>query len=249
LALLAVVPAVVSGQSDNPVREVDALTSQWTDLEHQTDTIEANWRTQQPVLEQQLSLLDRETRELTEYLAGFEQQQDEVEQRRLELIEEQTQLEREQDTLESSLTQISRELRVLGPQLPPPLAATWTADLARFENGLLTNTEKLQIALQLLGQLDDFEQKITLNDTVMTLADGADYEVHQLYLGLSHGWYVTSDGRFAASGAAGPDGWRWTSVEDGRQISEILAILERRTEPQLVSIPLSLNTDSAGRGN
>jgi hypothetical protein len=247
--MLILVPALVSGQSDNPVREVDALTSQWTDLEHQSDTIEANWRTQQPVLEQQLSLLDRETRELTEYLAGFEQQQDEVEQRRLELAEEQTELEREQDALDGALAQISRELRRLGPQLPPPLAVSWTDDLARFENGLLTNTEKLQLALQLLGQLDDFEQKITLNVTVMALSDGAEYEVHQVYLGLSHGWYVTSDGQFAAAGTAGPDGWRWTPVMDARPISDIVAILERRSEPQLISIPLALNATAAAGGN
>jgi hypothetical protein len=246
ITLLGGMPRLSAGQTPgDPVREVEALTLQWTDLERQKDILQANWRTDKPILEQQLLLFEREARELDAYLETSAQQQDEVEQRRLELLEEQTRLEREQDALERSLAQASRGLETLHPQLPPPLFEAWTEDLPRLRSPLLTPTEKLQLMLELLEQLDDFQRKITLHQSVMTMADGRDYEVKQVYLGLSHGWYVTADGRFGAAGAAGTSGWQWTAVTDNQAITDIVGILERRVEPALVSIPLKLNAPTS----
>jgi hypothetical protein len=83
----------------------------------------------------------------------------------------------------------------------------------------------------------------------MTMTDGRDYIVQQVYLGLSHGWYVTADGRFAASGMASPEGWQWTALDDGGQIAAIVGILERRFDAELVSVPLSLSAPSGARAN
>lgn len=247
LAALAVPAAVIA--DDDLVRDIDALTLQWTQLEHQKDVLLANWRTGQPILEQQLSLLERESEKLTDLLEASAQEQDEVEQKRLELLEEQTRLEQEQAALDRSLVQATLELKSLYPQLPPPLLQAWTEDLPRLDDPLSSATERLQLVLELLQQLNDFEQKVTLNETVMTLDDGRDHLVTQVYLGLSHGWYVTEDQRFAGAGMAERDGWRWTPVTDGGAIAKIAGILDRRLEPELVSIPLELNSPSAGIGD
>jgi len=64
--------------------------------------------------------------------------------------------------------------------------------------------------------------------------------VKQVYLGLSHGWYVTADQSFAAAGKPGPDGWLWTPVTDTAPIATIVGILEQRLDPAFVSIALEL---------
>jgi hypothetical protein len=122
----------------------------------------------------------------------------------------------------------------------------WEQDLPRLDDVLLTASEKLQVVLELLGELDDFQQKITVHETVMTLGDGQEYLVKQVYLGLSHGWYVTADQQYAAAGSATIDGWQWTAVDEGSAISRIAAILERRENPVLVSIPVQLNLPAGG---
>ena len=60
IMLLLAVFAPPSGAQEaaDPIQEIDALTQQWTNLEHQKDVLRAEWRTQEPVLEQQLALLD-----------------------------------------------------------------------------------------------------------------------------------------------------------------------------------------------
>ncbi|HZF30975.1 MAG TPA: DUF3450 family protein [Gammaproteobacteria bacterium] len=248
LVLLLAVVAAPSGaqQTADPIRQVDALTQQWTSLEHQKDQLRSEWRTQKPVLEQQLTLLEREIKELSTLIETAAQQQGDVEQQRLKMLEEQTRLEEEAAALEVSLAQASANLHSLHRDLPPPLSKAWDDELARLDNPLETVTERFQKLLELLGQLDDFDAKLTLNEAVMTLDDGSDHVVKQVYLGLSHGWYVTADQRFAAAGMPGPDGWAWTPVTDAAAIAKIVGILEQRVDPDFVSIGFKLSQPLAG---
>jgi len=246
LLLAAFAPSSGAQEAADPIQEVDALTQQWTSLEHQKDELRAEWRTQKPTLEQQLALLEREIAELNTFLETTAAQQDDVEQRRLTMLEEQTRLEEEAGALEASLGQASLELHALQRDLPPPLAETWAEELARFDNPLETVTERFQKLIELLGQLDDFSAKVTLNEAVMTLGDGRDHVVKQVYLGLSHGWYVTADQQFAAAGRLGPNGWAWTSITDTAPIAKIVGILEQRVDPDFVSIALDLNQPPRG---
>ncbi len=247
MTLLLVLPASIVRSADDPVRDIDALTLQWTGLEHQVDVLQTGWQTQKPVLEQQLSLLEHEADELNDVLETSARKRDEVEQKRLELLEQQTRFEQEQAALGKSLVQASAKLHALEPQLPPPLLEGWAKDLRRLDDPGQTASDKLQLVVELLGQLNDFERKVTVHETVMTLADGEQHVVKQVYLGLSHGWYVTADQRFAAAGTAAADGWQWTPVSDAGPIAEIVAILERRRDPDLVSIPLKLGTSGPAK--
>lgn len=246
LLLAACAPRVGAQEAADPVQQIDALTEQWTSLEHQRDLVRSDWRAQKPVLEQQLALLEREIAELTALLEETAKQQDDVEQRRLELLEEQTRLEEESAALEASLGRASLALHSLERGLPPPLAGAWDEELARLDNPLDSVSERFRKLVELLGQLDDFDAKVTLNEAVMTLGDGREHVVKQVYLGLSHGWYVTADRRFAASGTAGADGWAWTPVTDAAPIAKIVDVLEQRVTPDLVSIAFELNEPPGG---
>jgi len=248
LVLLLAAIARPSGAQEpaDPIRQIDALTQQWTSLERQKDELRSEWRTQKPVLEQQLTLLEREISELDTLIKTTTEQQDDVEQQRLAMLEEQTRLEQDSAALEASLAQASLNLHSLSRDLPPPLSKHWDDELARLDNPLATVSERFQKLLDLLGQLDDFDAKVTLNEAVMTVGDGGDHVVKQVYLGLSHGWYVTADQRFAAAGMPGPDGWAWTAVPDGAAIAKIVAILEQREHPEVVSIGFKLNEPLSG---
>jgi TolA-binding protein len=246
LLLAAFAPPSSAQKAANPIQEIDALTRQWTSLEHQKDELRAEWRAQKPILEQQLTLLEREIAELNKLLETTAEKHDDVEQQRLKMLEEQTRLEEESAALEASVAQASLGLHSLQRDLPPPLAEAWAEELARVDNPDATVTERFQKLLELLGELDDFDAKVTLNEAVMTLGDGHDHAVKQVYLGLSHGWYVTADQRFAAAGMPGPDGWAWTPVTDAAPIAKIVGILEQRLDPDFVSIGFELNEPVVG---
>ena len=231
--------------ADDAVQQVDGLVTQWTSLQRQQDVLLSNWRQDKPVLEQRLDLLERESKSLSEVLDQSSKQQDQVEQRRLDLLQQQTQLEQEQDALTSSLSRIAAALHTLQPQLPPPLVAAFGKELPKLDAPERSASEKLQTALGLLGQLADFQQKVTVNETVMKLADGEDHLVKQIYLGTAQGWYVSTDLKHAAVGVPSVDGWRWIETDEAAAINRVLAILERKQSPELVSVPARLANASA----
>ena len=233
--------APFGSSADSSTSEIQTLTQQWIGLEHQKDLLKRNWRNDLPVLEQQLALLERENQELSTLLERTEADQGEVEERRLSLLEQQTRLELEQSLLEKELTSALIDVEGLYPQLPPPLVDAWDSHLPRLRSGLLNNSEKLQVILEMLGQLDDFQRKITLHQDVITLSDGNDYLVNQVYLGLSHGWYVSADSLYAGAGKASPDGWYWQESDEAEVIVQIIAILERRQNTELLKLPLQLD--------
>jgi hypothetical protein len=59
-----------------------------------------------------------------------------------------------------------------------------------------------------------------------------------VYLGISNGWYVSNNGQFAGAGRATAEGWQWESIDEAAGISNMVAILERRRNAELVSVPV-----------
>src|SRR6516165_4437516 len=154
--LVVAIGLLVSGlplalAADSAVEQVDALATQWTSLQRQQDALLSSWRQDKPVLEQQLDLLERESKSLSEVLEQSSKQQDQVEQRRLDLLRQQTQLEQEQGSLASSLGRIGAALHTLQPQLPPPLVAAFGKDLPKLDEPERSASEKLQTALAWRG--------------------------------------------------------------------------------------------------
>ena len=225
---------------DDPTAEVEALTLQWTALERQRDALESGWRDEQPVLEQQLSLLERERRELSDFLEQTENAQDEVEERRIELLERQSMLEQQQSSLERELQSAVVQVQTLYGQLPPPMAAAWDEHLSELKADFLTTSERLQVLLEMLGHLDDFDRRLSLYEEVMALPDGQEHLVREVYLGLGYGWYVSTDGSYAGAGRAAPAGWQWQTSDEAEAIGRVMAILERRQNPELTALPVAL---------
>ncbi len=237
--LIACVP--IAKAADSAVQQVDQLATQWTTLQRQQDVLLSSWRSEKPVLEQQLDLLERESKSLSEVFEQSSKQQGQVEQRRLELLQQQTTLEQEQAATAASLGRITAALHALHSQLPPPLVTAWDKELGKLDQPERSASDKLQLALVLLGQLADFQQKVTVNETVMKLPDGQEHLVKQVYLGLGQGWYVSADLKHAAVGSPAVDGWHWTDTDEAAAITRVISIVERKQSPALVSLPARLS--------
>lgn len=225
---------------DDPTGEIETLALRWTALERQRNLLESNWRDEQPVLEQQLGLLERERQELTSFLEQTETAQDEVEDRRGELLERQSMLEQQQASLEREVQAAILQAQRLYRQLPPPMIAAWDERLPELNADYLTTSERLQALLEMLGDLDDFNRRLGLHEEVMTLSDGQEHLVNEVYLGLAYGWYATADGLFAGAGLPRANGWQWQSSDEPEAINRVIAILERRRNAELVGLPVEL---------
>ena len=238
--LLAAACCTLSLAQDDPTEDVQSLALQWTSLERQRNVLESDWRREQPVLEQQLALLERERVELSDFLEQTATAQDEVEERRLELLERQSELEQQQASLERELEAAVLRVQSLHRRLPPPMASAWDERMPQLQADFLTTSERLQVLLEMLGDLDDFNRRVSLNEETMTLGDGEEHLVREVYLGLAQGWYVSANRSYAGIGRPGPSGWEWRPSDEAEAVDRVIEILERRRNVELAALPVEL---------
>lgn len=239
------------------VRSTDALVQQWLGLEQQATALESDWRRQQPVLQQRITLLQAEKAQLEQVLKDNQNNHSEVEARRAQLLAEQTSMETQQQQLAKQLQQAGRRLQALAEQLPPPLLSVWNEEQAVL-NEDSTASEQLQATLAQLSKLLEFDNRITVHEATLSDPEGRQVLVKQLYLGVSAAWFVSGDGSYAGVGRPTPEGWQWRFDEDldGGRVAEAIAVYEKQHEADLIQMPLRLTAkqsdavdSSAGGGS
>ncbi len=226
--------------ADSPA-QVDRLTHQWLDIERQAGHLEADWKMQKPLLDQRLTLLRAEKKQLTALLERSDANKDEVDVRRAELVAEQTNLERQQARLTQALSLLQSEVESIAPLLPPTLAATWKEEQNALPEEAETS-QRLQVALAQLGHLADFDQRISVHESTIDDVGEQALLVKQLYLGLGIAWFVSRDGSVAGWGQASSDGWVWHLDDNinADAIQNTISIFEKRQPAELVSLPAQL---------
>ena len=244
LCVLLLTP-ISSAWAERPCpAELDRMTLQWSELEQQRSALEAQWLQREEVLKQQSQLLSVERKTLEAVLAEDQTLNDDVAQKRKQLLAQQIQMEKEQQALVDVLDGYLQAALDLQYRLPPPLQASWQTLIDEQSADEADNSKRLQLLLQLLAQLEDFEARIAQHQTVMTLG-GQQIQVQQFYLGLSQGWYVDKAGRHAGYGYSSAEGWQWlpedqSAAVDPQQLLRVLAMMHGQQQAELTPVSVAL---------
>lgn len=229
------------------VEQTDSLIKKWLAIEQQRNALINDWHQQEPLLKQRLTLLKQEQAQLEKDLATTIDNDSEVEKKRAQLLKSQNSMESGQALLEKSLVDYFQVIAEIHPQLPPPLFKAWQKKLSSAEFTNADITKKLNTLLELLEQLNDFEQRISHAETALVLpTPQGDKEimVQQLYIGLAQAWYVSLDGSLVGRGTPEENGWHWQADNsvDGETILNAIAMIERRSEAKFLQLPISLKS-------
>ena len=179
------------------VEQTDSLIQKWLAIEQQRNAMINDWHQQEPLLKQRLVLLKQEQAQLEQNLTTANDIDSEVEKKRAQLLKSQNNMESGQVLLEKALIDYFQVIAEIQPQLPPPLFNAWQKKLSSSEFVTADITKKLNTLLELLEQLNDFEQRISHAQTALTLPTPQgekEVMVQQLYIGLAQAWYVSLDG-------------------------------------------------------
>lgn len=238
--------APTAGAQSASIQEIQDLVRRWANLERQSTALSTSWRQQEPLLRQRLELLEWEKSQLETLIGNSEQDTNTVERRRSELLALQNTMESDQASLAQSLRRAMAALTNLHQQLPPPLHAGWESKLAALDERVAGDPEqalnfRLESALAMLGQLEDFQVRISVHESTIDRS-GREILVEQIYLGASHGWYVSADDQIAGYGQVTPAGWQWfDNVEvDPATVRGALTMLETNNNIEMVALPLRL---------
>ncbi|GAB2676844.1 DUF3450 family protein [Aliiglaciecola aliphaticivorans] len=225
------------------ISKVETMVNQWLGIERQINALESEWQQQQPLLTQRMRLLELEKEQLLTMLSEKKGDSSQVEKQRLALAEEQTRLEQEQGILEQQIGLLTNQLNGLDETLPPPVKQAWQQDIGELDSAAESSIQ-LQGNLARLSKLAEFDQRISVVQMPIANNENDQILVKQLYLGASSAWFVSLDGSFSGTGRVTQSGWQWQFDDniDSNAISQAIAIFEKQSEADFVSLPFSISS-------
>ncbi|GAA6153626.1 DUF3450 family protein [Pseudoteredinibacter isoporae] len=247
LLILSLISQSKSIAQQSHASRLEGLMQQWLTVEQQREHMRLSWQEEKQVLNQRLELLNTECTELEKQLNKHSGLRSKAQLEREALASAQNTLESRQQRLKAALERAHHHINTLLPRLPAPLAEHWKGNLNKLT--LLENhpSKRLDLYLDMYKSFDRFQEKVTLHQTLMPIANHGEQEilVDQIYLGVARGWYLSRDGQYAGYGEAGSNEWQWHS--DNTLSDELRALMDATRRPEkatILPITLSLSGDT-----
>jgi uncharacterized protein YoxC len=256
VALIAVL-AMPAHANNSVTKTVDELTAQWLVIENQTRQLNSDWRARQPILEQRLKLLKAQREQLLELVSETKILNDDVGDKREELLSRQNVLESNQALINAAVNRISEQLAFVEKAVPPPVMDIWQNKLGSsgeqnlgasisssqtqdsFENDSPSN---LQLSLQKLSTLREFSRTPLAKNSLIVLTSGETIAASQFYFGSGIAWFVSPDKSRAGMGRVNNNKWQWSLI-DAKYADNIDAAIQMLNNKQLadyVVLPIVL---------
>ena len=251
LAALAVVPLGAQDDpdaSDSIARTRDAL-KLWVQTRQVISAEERDWRMGKDLLESEIQAtrneIDRRRREIEKARAGLT----ETDQERLLLIESNEELKRSAESLKQTVARLELGIHRLVPRMPAPL-------LQRDDvRGLLRSltdpaagskaslADRYRVVLGILAALDRFNREVGEFRETLKIGDRAEAEYRTVYLGLGQAFFLSRGRDFGGVGRPGPEGWRWSRVEEGGlpRIVELMKVVDAEMPAKHVELPVVID--------
>ncbi|MEP0175647.1 MAG: DUF3450 family protein [Paraglaciecola sp.] len=229
--------------------QIDRLTQQWLDTQRQASHLMVDWQASKPILEQRVTLLSAEKKQLEDILKYSKDSQEDVTKRRTELLEQQSNLEQQQAALSNKLALLLNQVEHLSELLPPPLKNVWLQQQDDSSDDNQTS-KSLQAVLAKLNSLMDFQKRISVHEGPISASTAGEVMVKQIYLGVSTAWFVSADGELKGRGQVQDNQWVWIEDESisANEIKKAIDIFEKRKQADFVELPVNLVASKATVG-
>ena len=264
MTLLAVITCHAQEQNNKAEQEVNPSNSrelirQWVQTERIISEEKTTWQVEKQQMQDLLEIYQQELKLLNEELNLAGSSADLIDQNKEKLESGLAQYREAKQILRSSMASLIPRMQNLVGRFPAPLVEELGSDidLIRSPQALDKPRDVLKSIIAILNAAGSFNRTLTLAEETRTLANGKKITVSVLYLGLCRAYYAADVGPLAGTGVpaatadtaatAAAGGWLWT--EDGGiadQVRRTIAVHKKSAQPQLVELPVQLQTGEAG---
>ena len=232
--------------------EISGLIHQWLILESQRGQLRSEWEQNKAVLDSQVVLYKKQIQEYNGLIAKQADSATDLDKKRKGIAEKQNKLEDKQARIKGELKIAVHHLHSTIEYLPPFAKKTVIDELQAIDIEAVNIGKTVDSTIALIRALHELNGKINLNTSNLSVNDnGKSINVTQVYVGLSHGWYVSEDNSNFGYGMLTKSGWRWWHNEsarnlfgekfNARDVREILAIIENPQQAKLSRLPITIN--------
>ena len=264
MTLLAVITCHAQEQNNKAEQEVNpsnsrVLIRQWVQTERIISEEKTTWQVEKQQMQDLLEIYQQELKLLNEELNVAGSSADLIDENKEKLESGLAQYREAKQILRSSMASLVPRMQKLVGRFPAPLVAELDSDidLIRSPEALDKPRDVLKSIIAILNAAGSFNRTLTLAEETRILANGKKITVSVLYLGLCRAYYAADVGPLAGTGVpaataatadtAAAGGWLWT--EDGDiadQVRRTIAVHKKSAQPQLVELPVQLQTGEAG---
>ena len=267
MTLLAVITCHAQEQNNKAEQEVNPSNSrelirQWVQTERIISEEKTTWQVEKQQMQDLLEIYQQELKLLNEELNVAGSSADLIDENKEKLESGLAQYREAKQILRSSMASLVPRMQKLVGRFPAPLVEELGSDidLIRSPQALDKPRDVLKSIIAILNAAGSFNRTLTLAEETRTLANEKKITVSVLYLGLCRAYYAADVGPLAGTGVpaataatadtaatAAAGGWLWT--EDGGiadQVRRTIAVHKKSAQPQLVELPVQLQTGEAG---
>jgi hypothetical protein len=242
--LLALV-LVVTARAETPLNEARTTLEKWVETRQMTSKARSDWQADKETLEQTVALFGRE-------LKAVEEQMSKVSTNSVQVEKERAEAEALKKSATESLARarefaagIEAKIARLIPQLPAPLQDILKPLLNKLPTEASTKmsaAERLQVIVGVLGELDKFNNAVSLFSEKRKNSQGEEIAVEAVYIGLGAAYFVNDTGNFAGVGTPGASGWEWTrKPEIGSAVRDVIRIYRNEHPARFVALPVTIH--------
>jgi hypothetical protein len=243
----AALPVPGADTAGVPGPALDATRStmdKWVETRQLISEERKDWEQARELLNSRIRLVEGEIAQLEERLVQARGGRSEAQAQRDAVLDERARLVEATSRLAEQMGDLEDQVRGLFAVLPEPMQERLRPLLERMpaDRGTtkVTVAERFQNVLGLLTEMNKLNSEITVASEVRALSDGKPAEVQTVYVGLGQAYFVSMRGE-AGIGRPGPGGWTWEASSDlARDINHVLEILQNKSTPTFVGLPVSL---------
>ena len=267
ISLFAVMVCHAQQKTDDAVQEIGPsnsreLIKQWVQTERLISEEKTSWQVEKQQMQDLLEIYKKELKLINEELNVAGSSADLIDENKEKLESGLAQYREAKQILRSSMASLVPRMQKLVGRFPAPLVAELDSDidLIRSPEALDKPRDVLKSIIAILNAAGSFNRTLTLAEETRILANGKKITVSVLYLGLCRAYYAADVGPLAGTGVpaatgatgatgdtAAAGGWLW--AEDGDiadQVRRTIAVHKKSAQPQLVELPVQLQTGEAG---
>jgi hypothetical protein len=222
----------------SPLDDVRKSVTEWVRVRAETARIEDDWTWQQTLMQSTLEALQERTQQL-------EAQRAALEARTAEERHDTADLMARRQSLKDAQALAAAHLRLLGERLvrmrawfPPRLSAALELPYRSLTEPEADISEQMRYAMLILNRCVQFNRTVSVDEEIVTAANGEKRLMEVVYWGLSHGYALDRSGNEAYLGAPTETAWAWTNLPDmAPQVARLISASTDKAEPAFVILP------------
>jgi hypothetical protein len=230
----------------SPLDDVQKTVTEWVRVRAETARIEDDWTWQQMLMQSTLEALQERTRQL-------EAQRTELEARTAEERRDTADLMARRQAQKDAQAEAANHLRLLGerlarmrPWLPPRLSDALELPYRSLAKTDADAGERMRYAMLILSRCAQFNRTVSVDEEMITAANGERRLMEVVYWGLSHGYALDRSSNEAYLGAPTESAWAWTTLPDmAPQVAKLINASLDKAEPAFVILPAQASHPAA----